>query len=221
MNMEAKPVSSNARIAFRCEKCAACCQNLADPFMLDALDAYRLAKHLREHGECIEGTDDVLSRYAEPALVECYPIFRVKTAGKDAACIFLKDGKCSVYGARPQVCRLYPFTVAPGSKGRDFQYLLCTERDHHFGRGSVTVKDWMSENFPKEAREFSRAQNEWFPRIARGIHALGDTGRKRALFRILYYLYYGYDLDKPFLPQYEANMEELEKALSEERSRGN
>lgn len=42
MNMEAKPVSSNARIAFRCEKCAECCQNLADPFMLDALDAYAL-----------------------------------------------------------------------------------------------------------------------------------------------------------------------------------
>lgn len=184
--------------------------------MLDALDAYRLAKHLRERGESIEGVDDVLSCYAEPVLVEGYPIFRVKTEGDDASCVFLKDGKCGVYAARPQVCRLYPFTVAPGSRGKDFQYLLCTERSHHFGSGSVTVKDWMSENYQKEARDFNRAQNKWLPRIAQSLRTLGDAGLHRVLFQTLYYLYYGYDLDKQFLPQYERNMEELEKHLLKE-----
>jgi len=192
--------------------------------MLEALDAFHLARHLRERGESIEGTDDILARYAEPTLMDGYPIFLVATTGADHACIFLKDGKCSVYEARPHVCRFYPFTVAPGSRGKDFQYLLCTERSHHFGSGSVVVKDWMSENFPKETRDFYRAQNKWLPRISQHLYTLGECGLRRILFQTLYYIYYGYDLDRPFLPQYESNMEALEKFLTSEsrkKQRGN
>ena len=219
MNMQVQPVSSNARIAFRCAKCAACCRNLTEPFMLEALDVFRLARYLRKEDDTIFGPEDVLPRCAESALIEGYPVFQIKTTGADAACVFLKDGRCSVYEARPHVCRVYPFSVLPGAKGKDFQYVLCTERVHHFGTGSVNVKDWMGENLSKEAREFYRAQNRWLPKIVEKIKANGEQESRRNLFQIIYYIYYGYDLEQPFLPQYERNMKAL-KELLEQQEKG-
>ena len=219
MNARLSPVSSNARIAFRCEKCGACCRNLDVPIMLEPLDAFRIAEYLHRRGAAIEGTDEMLEIYAEPEMLVGYPIFTIKTDGNDNACVFLKDGRCDVYEARPHVCRVYPFSVAPGSRGKDFQYLLCEERPHHFGRGLVSVKDWMAENFSKETRAYLRAQSYWLPKIVEKIKANGEQASRRNLFQTVYYTYYGYDLEQPFLPQYERNMKAL-KELLEQQEKG-
>ena len=108
-------LNTNARIPFRCERCARCCRNLENALMLDPFDIYNLSKHLREQGQEIIGTEDMLAQFAHPNLLEgIYPIFQVNTEGADHACVFLKDDRCSVYEARPQVCRMYPFGVSPG-----------------------------------------------------------------------------------------------------------
>ena len=183
MKADMEFVSSNARIPFRCQKCAECCRHVEDALMLEPLDIYRLSRYLRKQEEGVNGPEDVLDRYAHPTLIEGLPIYQLNSVGDDHACVFLKDGRCAVYDARPQVCRMYPFGTAPGSRGKDFNFYLCTERRHHFGAGSVRVKDWLSENL---------------------------------FFQLLYYLYFGYDLEKPFLPQYEENMTALKKVLEQE-----
>ena len=210
-------VSTNARIPFRCERCARCCRNLENALMFDPFDIYNLSKHLREQGQEIIVIEDMLARFAHPNLLEgIYPIFQVNTEGEDHACVFLKDDRCSVYEARPQVCRMYPFGVSPGERGRDFYYCLFREQQHHFGVGSVKVKDWLDANFPREARDFLKAHYEALPELGKALQALGEEQYKGLVFKILYYLYFGYDLSKPFLPQYRANMAELMKLLKEE-----
>ena len=77
-------VSTNARIPFRCERCARCCRNLENALMLDPFDIYNLSKHLHEQGQEIIGTEDMLAQYAHPNLLEgIYPIFQVNTEGED------------------------------------------------------------------------------------------------------------------------------------------
>ena len=44
---------------------------------------------------------------------------------------------------------------------------------------------------------------------------MSTDGRKENLFQILYYRYYNYDLDQPFMPQYKENTEELKRILQE------
>jgi len=210
-------VSLNARIPFRCERCGRCCRNLENALMLEPLDIYNLSKHLKEQGKTVIGPEDVLEQYAHPNLLDgCYPIFQVNAVGEDHACIFLKGGRCSVYEARPQVCRMYPFGAAPGARGRDFYYYLCTEQAHHFGSGSVTVKDWISANFSKDTREFLKIHYQTLPILGKAIRAIGEQRYKGLMFRVLYYLYFGYDLSKPFLPQYRENMEALTDMLAQE-----
>ncbi len=212
----AKPVALNEKMTFRCKLCGGCCRYVADSIMLEPMDAYRLARYLRERGEPVAGIEDVLSQYSHAAwLADCLPIFLLNTVGPLDVCVFLKAGRCSVYEARPRACRLYPFTVAPGSRGRDFQYLLCTEKPHHFADGIVTVKDWLSRNFPKDARQFLKTDYDAFPVLGRNIRAMGEAQFKEILFRFLFYRYYNYDLEQPFLPQFISNTEELKKLTAE------
>ena len=216
MRSDMEFVSSNAKIPFRCQKCAECCRHVDGALMLEPLDVYRLTKYLCEHGESYDDTSEMLHKYAHSATIDRgYPIFQINTTGEDHACVFLKDGRCGVYEARPQVCRMYPFGVAPGARGKDFNYYLCTERKHHFGKGSVKVKDWLNDNFSKEAREFYRIEHRMLPEFGRAVESIGEEGVIRNMFQILYHLYFGYDLSEPFLSQYESRMDAMLKMLND------
>ncbi len=211
-NMKIKPVKGKERIPFHCQLCGACCRQVEDSIMLEPMDIYLLSRFLRDRGEPIEGPEDLLAQYTHPdVLAERLPIFLLNTEGPENACVFLKDGRCSVYEARPRVCRMYPFTVAPGERGRDFLYCLCTERSHHFMGGTVFVKDWFYENFPLEARSFLKEDFEALPILGKNAVSMGERRLKGLMFQFLFYRYYNYDLDKPFLPQFHANTKERKR----------
>ena len=207
-----KAVSLNEQVRFRCQLCGGCCHYVKDSIMLEPMDIYRLARYLREQGELVTGTEDVLAEYAHASWLEGnYPIFVLNTESELDVCTFLKDGRCRVYEARPHVCRMYPFSAAPGSRGRDFQYLLCTEKPHHFADGIVTVKDWLSQNFSKETKAILKADYNALPVIGQNIRAMSVEQFKKLAFQFIYYRYYNYELDAPFLPQFLSNREKLKE----------
>ena len=90
-------------VSYHCSCCGHCCRHIKNCVMVESLDAYRMAKHLCKQHCDISSTDDVLLRYCEPMPLtdEGYPIYVLKTAGSDAACIFLHENQCSIYAARP------------------------------------------------------------------------------------------------------------------------
>lgn len=207
---KAKTVALNEKVTFRCQLCGGCCRYVKDSIMLEPMDAYHLARYLREQGEPVTGTEDVLAQYAHASWLEnSFPVFLLNTEGTLNVCTFLKDGRCSVYEARPQVCRMYPFSAAPGSRGRDFHYLLCMEQPHHFTDGLIKVKDWLSQNFSAEAKATLKADYDAIPIIGQNIRAMSEEKFQSLLFRFLYYRYYNYELDEPFLPQFRSNLEAL------------
>ena len=132
---EIQPVRPKDQFTFSCRQCGACCRNIEGCVMVESLDAYCLARYLRAKGEPIEGIEDFLFRYCEPEPLteEGFPIYMLKTKVPNGSCIFLTDGRCSVYPARTRTCRIYPLTVGPGERGRDFEYCLCLDRHQsHF-----------------------------------------------------------------------------------------
>ena len=157
-----KFVSTNASIPFRCQKCGKCCKNLKDSLMLESIDIFYLTKSLRRHDSSITCTDDMLERYTHVAAIERgFPIYQANTVGVDAACVFLENDRCRIYDARPLVCRMFPFGIAPGEKGRDFRFYLVMDQSHHFGAGQVIVKDWLTSPTVKTVG-FSRASARAF-----------------------------------------------------------
>lgn len=45
------PVAPSDRFPFRCRMCGACCRHVRESVPLESLDAFRLAKYLRDKGE--------------------------------------------------------------------------------------------------------------------------------------------------------------------------
>ena len=64
----AKPVRPKDQVSFRCRLCGNCCRNLENQLMLEPLDAYNLARLLRERGE-VSSIGDVYERYAHMDLL--------------------------------------------------------------------------------------------------------------------------------------------------------
>ena len=174
---EIQPVRPKDQFTFSCRQCGACCRNIEGCVMVESLDAYRLARYLRAKGEPIEGIEDFLFRYCEPEPLteEGFPIYMLKTKAPNSSCIFLTDGRCSVYPARTRTCRIYPLTVGPGERGRDFEYCLCLDRHQsHFTGSRVSVKDWLYQNFKREDKEYVKREYEIATELGKLIQPVLD-----------------------------------------------
>lgn len=207
MASDAIPVQPRDEVPFTCQRCGNCCRNVEEQIMLEPLDAYQLGRFLRQHGGEVQSIEDVYSQYAEPMLLaQGFPIFTLKTADPEYTCVFLQDSRCQVYAGRPRVCRLYPFSATGGQRGRRFAFYQCLDRhEGHFNGSKVRVKDWMYQNFTKDAREFVEADAATISELGRLLRELGPDGQQDCLFQLLYYRYYNFDLDCPFMEQYQAN----------------
>lgn len=212
-----KPLHKKELFQFKCTCCGDCCRNIKESVMLESLDAYRLAKLLRQTDPSIREMGEMLLKYAIPIpLTDMgFPIYVLKIVGNDDTCIFLKENRCAVYAARPRTCRLYPVTVGPGEHGREFEYLLCREKPHHFVGGTVRTKDWLRENFKQEDQDFVRAEYEAIAKLGWLINKIPEHGESRVISALLFARYYNFDLDVPFMPQFRGNMDLLEAQLSE------
>jgi Fe-S-cluster containining protein len=86
-------------IRFECQDCGGCCLSRGEYayVYLKAYDRKRLADFLRI------STRDFTIRYTG----KTDGILHLKDPDKD--CLFLQDGRCSVYEARPRQCRSWPF----------------------------------------------------------------------------------------------------------------
>lgn len=216
MEQTVKEVRSKDRVPFHCRACGACCRNIEDQVMLEAYDAYRLGRHLRDRG-VVDSIEDVYAKYAHPIMLsDGFPIFVLNVADEDHHCVFLQNGRCSIYEARLRVCRLYPFTVKNGDRGRRFLYYQCLDRHaSHFDGGTVFVNDWMYANFSKPERILFEKETAALPELGRRIRQLTPKHQEHFLFQMLYYRYYNFELDQPFLEQYDCNQRELFRALEE------
>ena len=145
-----------------------------------------------------------------------FPIFLLNTAGEDQHCIFLNGNHCSVYARRPRACRMYPFTVDAGRRGKDFEYFLCTDYPDHFGKGRVRVSDWFYENFSKDARRFVKADYAAIRQYGKLLRQMTPAQVEHSLFQLLFYRYWNYDLSKPFQEQFEHNQRQLLAFLQEQ-----
>lgn len=207
---DAVRVTPSTKIRFKCTGCGECCRHVKETVPVDSQDAFRITKHLMESGEDIFCIDQFLLEYAMPALLnECgYFVYFLKSVGEDDACVFLKDNRCMIHGAKPRACRLYPFMVEPNESG-EHRYLYSRERTHHFRGPIVETRSWMKKNFPKEDRAFMQADYSKVRLIAMLLKEIPEDRTTEAALHLQRLLYSEFDLEAPFLEQFQRNQEKL------------
>jgi Fe-S-cluster containining protein len=180
--------------------------------MLTTYDLFYLARYLNR------GIDDVVNDHI--ALVDfCgvgYPFFMLKTKAHGNACVFYKDG-CSVQNAKPLACRLYPLNIEPGPHD-GLNYCLVSRKQHHYTGETHRVADWMAENLSQDDRRFMIG---WFTQAVEHGRAIRRIKKKAEneeefedfMVRVLWLMYFNYEPQDDFWPQYERNMALLSKLL--------
>lgn len=207
------PLTNRQPIKFKCSSCGACCKNVRDSIVLEPLDAFRIVREYIKNGFAGTG-DEVLDQIADlKELSRGFDVFVLKTVNDSGVCGMLKDNRCTVYTARPRTCRLYPFTVDPSADG-SMKWFLCTEQSHHFGKGSVTAREWQRRNLSGEDEEYLREECRVLPVLGRLMRNISDADLHEAEKQTLLFRYLAYDYTQPFLPQYKDNMLFLKAQLS-------
>jgi hypothetical protein len=103
--------------------------------------------------------------------------------------LFLKDGKCGIYAARPRTCRLYPFFVAPANDGSRLLWYLCTERPEHFGKGNITPREWQRKHLSREEESILLAEFEAGKELGELMRQVPEQNLTRATTHTLLYCY--------------------------------
>jgi Fe-S-cluster containining protein len=188
-----------------------------DGVVLESLDIFRLAKLFRQPENPEYGTDDVILEYAHIAMLAkgLYPILLLNTTSENDSCVFLKNERCSVQDAKPRACRLYPFSATPNDNRDGYEYYIVSQKPHHFKGSFVRVGDWMGENFTAEEREFVLLDTKFAleqAQILRELHH-ADIDQDTVLKQLLLSKYCLYDLDEPFIPQFQRNNATLTENL--------
>ncbi len=206
-----KQVELSDRVRFRCIRCGKCCHNVLGSVIIESLDGWRMAKHL---GITVA---EFYDKYTDLFFMEDveFPIFALKTTGKENACIFLKGNRCTIQDAKPRTCKMYPFWIGPGETPEDFTYNLSTEQRHHPKGSLVKVKDWMRDNFTDEEKQFLaedyKAMGEIAPLYNILHKALKDNDSLLRMVTMWRYIFF--ETDEPFFPQFERNNRILKEEL--------
>ena len=117
-----------------------------------------------------------------------------------------------IQDAKPRACRTYPLMAEPDGVS-SFRYLLSTEKNHHFAGRKFKARDWMNQYFTQEDRAFVSADVFAALEIAQLLRQIPERKKPKALFSCMLYRYTDFDLNQPFLMQYEQNHKKLIASL--------
>ena len=203
-------VTPSEKIRFKCSGCGECCRHVKETVPVDCQDIFYLSKFFRDSGEKYYCPDQVIQKFAEPVLINesGYFVYFLKSVGEQDACIFLKDNRCRIQKAKPKACKIYPFVVEPNESGKH-RYLLSRERTAHFKGPQTDVKAWMKKYFNQESREFLASDFGKAPQLSILLSRIPENRKTEALLHFLRLRYSEYDLDQPFLDQFQRNQEKL------------
>lgn len=214
-NIENMTVGLDDTFKFHCTQCGKCCTYRED-IILSPRDIFKMSKALNM------SPPDFYQAYCRSHIgdVSRIPIVRLISVGKDARCPLLKNNKCSIHSVKPAVCALFPLgryvaldakkDISASMENATVKYLL-QPLDCGDDSETHTVRDWLA--------GFDIAlEDEFFIKWNTAISQFGDALKKLektqdmlsmveiwGVTRVILYL--KYDIQKPFIPQFEENVE--------------
>ena len=120
-----------------CNGCYTCCHKVDDLVELTPFDVYEITSHLNTSFDELLGQKMVLQtnhKIKTPFL---------KMEGPDEQCGFLNtEGRCSIHGHRPNICRLFP--LGRIYENNDFKYFLQVGTCVMPNLKDIKVSDWIN-----------------------------------------------------------------------------
>ena len=181
-----------------CEGCSACCHGMGTSIVLTPLDIYRLEKELNA------SFGELMTKGVELNLADGVILPNLAMRGEKEACAFLNDsGRCTIHGARPDICRLFPL-------GRIYEedrirYFLQMDACQKPGRSKVKVGKWLDtpqmERYERFLLDWHAIRKQLEKQMKDGI---GEQEAKTInMFLLNLFFIKPYEPERDFYEQYE------------------
>lgn len=189
-----------------CKGCSACCRGMGKSVLLDPLDVHRLSAHLEQSVEAL------FQKYLELNLVDGIILPNLKMTGEGEACGFLtKDGRCSVHGFRPGICRLFP--LGRYYEDRSYRYFLQVHECRQEPKSKVKIRKWID---TPDFRVYEKFVADWHY-LLKDLQTLEGSGedpelpKKISLYVLQNFYLRPYETEADFYEQFYGRLEEAKK----------
>lgn len=190
-----------------CEGCSACCRGMGSSIVLDPLDIYRLTEGLGVRFE------QLLVEKIELNVVDGIILPNLKMGGSKECCAFLnEEGRCSIHGIRPGICRLFP--LGRFYENGSFQYFLQIHECKKENRTKVKVKKWIDTPDLKSYEAFV-SQWHYFLLDIQGKFLKIEEEKIKSVNMFLIQSFYlePYNKEEDFYSQFTKRLEKVKKTL--------
>lgn len=188
-----------------CAGCSACCEDMGESILLDPYDIYRLTKNLGVDFHALMQQGHV-ELHVEDGLI--LPNLKM-TEGAKPRCSFLnQEGRCSIHGFRPGICRLFP--LGRSYEDNKLKYFLLTDACPIPNKTKMKVGKWLEMPQPVSYEKFLVAWHSYVKamRVLLEDHAEDEAYTKMLTLKFLeiFYLkpYEGEDFYEEFNKRMEA-----------------
>lgn len=203
-------VQGMARVGVNeCEGCHACCQGMGSSVKLDPWDVFLLTTRL--HRTMEELLQDKLELNVADGLI--LPNLRME--GPEEDCVFLNgEGRCSVHGFRPGLCRTYP--LGRQYEEEELRYFILPEGCPHPAKSKVRISRWLDVSdigtYQQYLVDWHCLRAELGQRIARSApEDMRDWNMR--LLQLFYFLPYEGAEQEDFYPQFYQRRAQLRRLL--------
>lgn len=190
-----------------CEGCHACCEQMGTSIVLDPFDIWQLT------GATGMNFETLMEEAIELNVAEGVILPNLKMTGKEERCYFLnEEGRCSIHGKRPGLCRLFPL-------GRIYEtdsvnYFLQPEACQKKNRTKVKVDKWIGVARLQEYEQFLLAWHNLRKQMETLLReADGQTEKTLNLFLLNLFFVTPYDTEAEFYPQFMERMKKMEQVF--------
>ena len=195
-----------------CRGCGACCRDMGDSVRLDPYDLYLLTTNL---GLAFSDLLDTrIGLHTEEGLVLPHLLM---TEGKEEvpSCSFLDpEGKCSVHGFRPGLCRLFP--LGRDYDGTSFSYFVVEGGCDMPGKSKVRISSWLGYEDLVSYEAFTSGWHYFVKDMQKIIRNSPDAegSRQLALYILQKFYVQPWDPDMGFFAEFEERLSLIRRAFS-------
>jgi len=210
---ERNKIGFDEKFSFHCTQCGACCIN-RDDIILSPQDVFNLSKELgMDQAEFMRKYCDTYVGHDSRMVVVC-----LQSVGKDNRCPLLEGRRCSVHSVKPSICALFPlgrgmcYENEQASEMLGFSYFLppyiCGDHSEEF-----TVREWLARFGMQPEDEYSSKWMLFLPHLSQFLREAEKRCTQETMERLRLYsftiLYFGYNPEKDFLPQFQQRLDIL------------
>lgn len=172
-----------------CQGCSACCHDVGELVELTPFDMYEIKRATEFNFSALLEKKVVLREEGK------LRIPHLMNHGEKKACGFLnEDGRCSIHGYRPSICRLFP--LGRVYEGDDFKYFLQVGACVKPKLDKVKVKKWIGIDNYKENKAFILSWYQFLKAIGFRVKFIRDEEELNKVNSYMIQTFYDFSIEE-------------------------